>query len=443
MILFISNSGDILPIAYRMLQEGQRVKAYIHNPAYSDCYDNLIPKVKLRDLPATANATERVIFDMSRPNLKTKRDLALLRLFNLPSDSKSIFGPVADKLRKRGVNVIGQSKWTENMELDRKLGSDIAKKLGFSLPVTYDFNKLSEAVDFLSSKRTMWVFKPHENADLDMTYVEQYPGELYYKLQNDFRERIGRDKFKFMLQKKMDGTALSTESWFDGEKFTCTTHTYEDKTLMNAGCGPHIGSQSNTVWSIPGRMREDIVSKLEGLVPLLREAGYKGPIDVNCLVASKNNVPYFLEWTPRMGFDALYCLTSLLKTSCTELFRFRGSIDDRRWAASQRISIPPYPYEAGDLLDMAKNVEVQAKPKDMFFTDVKWVDGGLQCAGGDGIIGSTVQTGYSVGEAVNNVLTQAEQIKVGSQKQYRTDHKENFYAAYEQLFGEKVGTRTV
>jgi len=433
MILFISNSGDSLPLAYR-LSRTHRVQAYIHNPAFADCYANMLPKVKLRDLPGTARRAGTVIFDMSRPNEHTKRDEALLRIFNCDRQSNSVFGPVAEKIRKH-TRVIGSSKGAEQMELDRQFGTELAKKAGFSIPVTYNFNTLQEGVDFLSNKSTLWVFKPHENADLDMTYVEQFPGELYYKLQHDFKERIGKSKFAYMLQKKIDGVDLSTEGWFDGERFRFFSHTYEDKTLMNDGMGPHIGSQSNVVWS-GSHMRTDVINKLKSMEKVLGHIGYEGPLDVNCLIADKNDKPYFLEWTPRLGFDAIFCLAELL--SVEEIFFGSETPDTKLWSASQRVSVPPYPYEAGDLMERAKNVEVRPGSGEWFLTDVKTEDGHLKCSGADGIIGSTVGTGRSLGEGCNRARANAENILVGGYKQYRTDQKESAYKALRKIIKEDI-----
>lgn len=299
MITFISNSGEICPVAQRMQKEGEQVQIYLHHPAYDKSFDNILSKIKLRDVPAAVRKSDLVIFDHVRPNVGLKRDHALLRIFNCDTKSPSVFGPIAEKIRKRGVKVIGTSKVTEQLELDRMFGSQMANKAGFSIPVTYDFNKLSEAQRFLEGKKSRWVLKPHNNASLDLTYVEKYPGELEYRLRNDIRTRVGTDNFPCMLQKYIEGTALSTEGWFDGQNFVSFNHTYEEKSFLSGNLGPHVGSQSNTVWTQDEEIYPEIVVKLKKLRPLLEEAGYIGPIDVNCIIAEKNEHPYFLEWTPR------------------------------------------------------------------------------------------------------------------------------------------------
>jgi len=431
MMLWVSNSGEGLCIAYRLQQEGVDVQAYVHHPAFENNYDGLLPKVRLSQLRKAAKKADTVVFDLVRPKGDLKRDTEILRVFDVkqkPTDK--VFGPIADKLRAEGKTVIGTSSMTETLELDRTHGSTVAKKLGFKTPVTYDFPTLSAARRFLSNKQSLWVLKPHNNQDLDLTYVENFPGELHHRLRHDIRRRVGQDEFPLMLQKRIEGTALSTEGWFDGQEFTLFNHTLEDKSLLNGGLGPHVGSQSNLVWTKPSRLMDPITRKLQGLAPVLREAGFVGPIDVNTLIADKNQDAYFLEWTPRFGYDAIQCLFSLLpEGKLEEFFRSRfhsPTPDNRKWAASQRISIPPYPYEAGDLLERAKGIEIREDPRrsDIWWQDVRMDKGGLQCAGADGIIGVITCTGFSIGEATKSVQQKAQELRIGSYKQYRTDHAE-------------------
>ena len=140
--------------------------------------------------------------------------------------------------------------------------------------------------------------------------MESWPGELQSKLTGEYKDRLG-DKLDFVLQKVVEGVEISTEGWFDGERFVHFNHTIEDKRLMNSNLGPAIGSQSNTVW-----IKQDphglLVSELGRLVPLLKKAAYIGPIDANCVISETDRRPYFLEWTCRQGYDALYSLLSLL-----------------------------------------------------------------------------------------------------------------------------------
>ena len=143
MILWISNSGECLPIAWRMSLEGAKVAVYIHNPKYRSNYEGIMERVSLGNLRKTLKAADQVIFDITHPNHRKPQDMALLKMFGLKTSSRSVFGPVADKLKK-DHQVIGCSEWSEEIELDRKLGSEVGQKIGMAMADTHDFKALQQ-----------------------------------------------------------------------------------------------------------------------------------------------------------------------------------------------------------------------------------------------------------------------------------------------------------
>ena len=423
MILFLSNSGESLPLVYRLNQAGAEAKIYIHSPKYKSNYEGLVDRLPLSKLKSAAKRAEAVVVDIVRPNEKTKQDRNLLKVFGANVTSPEVFGAVADKIRK-DTPVIGASSETATWELDRNKGTEIAKKAGIQVPESVDFSSLKDGVRYLKKHDDQrWVFKPHDNQDLDLTYVESWPGELLVKLEGEYRERLG-NKFEYMLQKMIDGIEISTEGWFDGEEFVFFNHTIEDKKLMNGNKGMAIGSQGNTVWVKQGKGL--LVDELKRLAPLLRDAGYMGPVDVNCIVSEADQKPYFLEWSPRLGWDAFYCLHQLMDTSLEDFFTggFRASWHDG-YASSQRVTIPPFPYSEPSLLkDFAKGVRIMGELAGMdnfFAEDVRQGDDGLECAGADGIIGVMAARGNSLGGSVGNMYRSLDTLKVAADRQYRTD----------------------
>jgi len=378
-----------------------------------------------------------VIFDISRPNERTRQDVALLKLFHIKTSAPSVFGPIADKLKK-SHRVIGSSEWTEDLELNRTKGIKIAQTTGLKVPYYQDFKTLKEGVKFLKGKKDRWVFKPHNNQDLDLTYVEKFPGELVVKLEEDYPQRLGSQKIDYILQRFVDGWEVSTEMWWDGSKGVSWNHTIEDKRLMNSNLGPAIGSQNNTVWI--KKKRGLLVDELTKLGPLLNRAGYIGPVDVNVVVA-RNGIPYFLEFTPRFGYDALYCLLSLVEGPIRRFFQKGFNVPlNPGFASSERISIPPYPYNAQKLLeDFAKDVRVKGSIDTMplfWMEDVYLKGGRLRCAGADGIMGVVASRGNSLGGSVGNVYRTIDKLRIGAYLQYRTDlgrRAERFLKAMEKL----------
>jgi len=402
-----------------MKAEGADVGIYIHSPRYRKNYNGIVPKISFGELKKGLKKAEIVIFDISKMNEKTKQDIALLKTFGLKIGQPSVFGIIADKLSK-DHKVIGASAFAEEIEMDRHKGIELARKMGFAIPEMHEFKRLKDGARFLQGRKDLWVFKPENNQDLDLTYVEKFPGELLTKILEEYTQRIG-DKCEFILQKKIDGTEVSSEVWIaDGPVHF--NQTIENKRLMDADLGPAIGSQSNTVWL---KNNEDgvIIGPLTKMANHLKSNGYTGPCDANCII--KGGVPYFLEWSPRFGWDALYCLLTLVKGKLTDFFvndfktGFHGG-----FAASERLSIPPYPYGISELRTMyAKDVSIIGKLKDypkVWFQDV-YDENGLKCAGADGILGVVAARGKSLEEAWGRVYNTIKKIKVCSYAQYRTD----------------------
>jgi phosphoribosylamine-glycine ligase len=424
MIVFISNSGEILPVAYRLQQVGEDVTVYIHNPAYRLNYNGLLEKTSASKLPGIVKRAQAIIFDIVRPNEGTQQDITLLKVFRCHKSAPEVFGAVADKMRRMTTApVISASTGTSSWELDRKKGEAIAKSIGIQVPETYEFTTLREGAAFLKRRKDRWVFKPSGNQDLDLTYVEKWPGELRTKLEGEYENRIGNE-VEYILQQVVEGVELSTESLFDGQRFTSFNHTFEEKKLMTGDLGPAIGSQNNVVW-IKRKRSGLLVKELTRLTPLLTAAGYVGPIDVNCIVSEKDRQPYFLEFSTRFGWDAFYCLLTLLDSPIKSFLinRLKG-IFKHGYAASERITIPPFPYQDEKLLkNYAKGVNIVHKFKNSSFwaEDILKNGNNIECAGADGILGVVTGYGLSIKDAVKSVYSTIEELRIASTLQYRTD----------------------
>ena len=153
----------------------------------------------------------------------------------------------------------------------------------------------------------------------------------------------------------------------------------------------------------------------------LKRAGYVGPCDVTTII-DKSGKTYFLEWSIRFGYDAIYNLLTLLKGNISDflLNDFNANFHDG-YSCSQRISIPPFPYSVNSLLkDMAKDVSVGGVSNDFYMEDV-YFDGGFKSAGVDGIIGIMTNRGQTLEKAWSGVYRKVGMLKIGSYLQYRVD----------------------
>lgn len=430
MITMISDSREGAPIAQRLIQEGVPTDFFVADNHYSKCFDGILPKIPMEKLKASLKKNDVAIFDINKTNEKKPDDIKLLRYFGCKPNSEGVFGPIADKL-KRDHKVICGSSWADHIEFDRMAGIDLAKKIGLKSSEVKEFNSLEDGIKFLTGKDQCFVLKLDNNVDLSLTYVEDDPGELIAKMQGELPGRLGNKPFKFILQEKVEGVEISTEAWFDGKEFVSWNHTLEDKRLFVGNIGINTGCQSSTSW-----MKEDpegyLCKQIEKLKLYLQLAEYVGCIDINTIIGKEDKLPYFLEFTPRFGYSAIYCLLALVPEGSIGNFFLNGFrfIPTGKYACSQLISIPPYPYmNATDLRKMAQGVGMGNKLnqlKNMWLQDVvQSKEGNLFCAGADANVGIMTAVGDTLEDATAKMYKNIDKLKIYSDYQYRTDHLES------------------
>jgi phosphoribosylamine--glycine ligase len=121
---------------------------------------------------------------------------------------------------------------------------------------------------------------------------------------------------------------------------------FEHKKLYPGDIGPSTGEMGTTMfWSEPTRIFNATLKKME---PRLREEGYVGYIDVNCMVNSNGIYP--LEFTSRFGYPTISIQQEGMLTPIGELFYrlAEGSITQFKarsgFQVGVRIMVPPFPY---------------------------------------------------------------------------------------------------
>lgn len=431
-ILWMSDSRESLPIAWRMANEGiVDVKYFINSPAYRRCYRGMLPIITHAELKKALVKCDTVVFDLNLTNHRSPADLQLLRMFGISAKAPYVFGPVSDKLRKTH-RVIGGTSWAEHMEHDRLAGIELMQKVGLEIPEYEVFKSLKKGADFLrANSDRCWVFKPFDNQNLKIgaedlcafTMLEKEPGDLIGPLEDHLQKRLGTDKVEFLLQEVVPGIELSTEGWFDGKDWVHFNHTIEEKKFMDGNLGRATGCQSSLVWMKRNQdgLLADVFKKMG---KYMRWAELVGSFDWNCIISEDK--AYGLEATPRHGWDSIFNLLDLNQDSITSFYLndFKCSFKDG-FAASQRVTIPPYPYFEPKMLNsLAKDVPIYHRPQDLphlWMEDVYATeDGQMACAGTDGWIGTMGAHGDTVEEAVGNVFKHLKKLKIGAELQWRT-----------------------
>jgi len=394
--LIVSKEADTLALAIRLQDEGNEVEFYCAHPKRKHVGKGLVKLVD--NFQKHLERDKIIVFDMSG------------------------YGKIADKLKKAGYPVFGGSSVADRMELDRYFFSQLLKTAGVHIPRTYKFTSFKEAIKFVENTKQRYVFKPHQNMNTALTYVSTNYEEMIYFLEHESRQ-IHR-KIEFELQLYIEGIEVDCEVWFNkGEPVEPFNITFERKKELTGDLGRNTGSQINIVKVIPGEFPL-YRQTLKKLIPFLKEVEYTGPLDVNFIVSG--GTPYGLEASPRLGYDAFWCLTELLKQDVGKLISDcalgqlkRIDLDIDSFAGGVRCSVPKEPYIPHRLIQNIKNF------KHIHLYDAmidKW--GSLVCADTDFIIACVTSKGPTIQETSRRVyyLLQEKLKNFNiSDLEYRTD----------------------
>lgn len=401
----------------RFVDEGSDVKVWIAPPEQKRVGDGIVPKAgQWDDLLSWA----KVAHVSGEPTLV---------LF----DSTGL-GEKADQARKWGLHVIGGGSFCDRLEKDRTFGFDIAKQTGAKLPPYEEFPNFSAAKERATTLDSPLFWKSDRYLESDATQGADDGAEMAEYLEDVIR-RFGA-RGSCILQQKIEGIAVSTAAWWNGRAFVGGfATTIEHKKAWNDDLGPSTGCSFNAVWLTP---ESDIAAGLgwERLAPLfLKHDAPPGLYDMNAVVDGEGT-PFFLEWTPRFGWDSEPASTRLWPNLSQHLWNIATgqALDEPsdEIAYSVRLSVSPYPWEhakrttehgamgtviRGDLGDLWSGdfigYELELDP-----------ERGCVVASPEGIVGLAFAQGDTLSELGEQTIDTAHDLRPKS-LQYRSDGSED------------------
>jgi phosphoribosylamine-glycine ligase len=264
---------------------------------------------------------------------------------------QSLYGDKADELRRAGLKVVGGGSFADKLEKDREFGQNVAERIGFAIPEFQSFKTLSDAIDGCRNRPDGGVFKTNTYIEADATQVKKTGEELVSYIKN-LRERY-HDRVSCIIQELIGGKRsvdLDVTRWWDGNEFVGPHEiALEKKRFLNDDFGPSTGCALNAVWFQEDNPLEEDLDYAR-LAELLRDhEAPAAPYSVNFRISDEDGKPYFLEWTPRMGYDCCTTVALLYDSLSEMLWRVAtgqggtGVSDDLSY--SVRLSVPPYPFE--------------------------------------------------------------------------------------------------
>lgn len=334
---FYSVYGCDLAFVARLQDEGHEVLLFNAGEKVKDRYE---AKHLGKDLvPVTRNAAEWRAWG---------KQTGTVHIFG-----GSGHGELADDIRRGGGLVIGAGSFADKLEKKRAWAEGLAKSLGIIVPPHKEFADIPSARNYAKGIDGEWVFKTDKFLKASATYLANSAEDMVGYL-HGLEKEFGRGG-RCLLQRKIPGVAISTAAWWNGKAFLGPFEgTIEHKKFLNDDLGPNTGCSFNVVWMYQSE-RPEIASALQWTALgsyFAAKGAPPGLYDINALIGDDGNA-YFLEFTPRFGYDSEPTAQRLLtiglgefyyKLATGQLESVPFSTDHLAYAV--RASVPPYPCEA-------------------------------------------------------------------------------------------------
>ncbi|MFW5920036.1 MAG: phosphoribosylamine--glycine ligase [Halanaeroarchaeum sp.] len=417
--LFVSLDGLIGDIAWRVQQEGHDVRYGITKDEFSqDVADGIVPKAD--DWTAHVEWADVVVFDDG---------------FGL--------GTHAERLRDEGIPAIGGTRLTDRLEGERGFGHEKMKEFGLNVIDSVVFDDLTAGAEYVRENPNPYVIKPSGEAQNfnELLYVGQSAdGADVVQMLERYRDVWDEVVEEFQLQRRKEGIEISICGFFDGERFLEPINfTFEHKRLFPGELGPMTGEMGTSMfWDGPNKLFQETVAPFESL---LREEGYVGPFDINCIVNEDGIFP--LEPTPRFGYPQIMIQEEAMETPISaflfDLATGRGpelTVNDG-YQVGFRVCVPPFPaddvawFEAHSR-DLVVRFRGEGVPDGVHLEDIKYTDGEYRVAGETGEILVVTGRGETMRAAQQEAHSRADDIILPN-KFYRTDVGDRWLSDVEQL----------
>jgi len=403
--LFHSLTGLIGDIAWQVSKEGHEVRYYIKDQQESDIADGFVAKSD--DVDKDTEWADIVVFDDTLGQ-----------------------GQKAQQLRAAGKKVVGGTAYTDRLEDDRSFGQEELKKAGVNIIPYKEFDSFDDAIEHVAQNPGRYVIKPSgeaQNVKRRLFVGEEDDGQDVVRMLEAYKKAFSDEIKVFQLQRRVTGVEVAVGAFFNGRRFIHPVNiNFEHKKLFPGNLGPPTGEMGTSMfWSMPNQLFNQTLERMEAK---LREEGYVGYIDVNCIV--NHNGIYPLEFTARFGYPTISIQQAGMLTPIGQFFWDLANGNDPRLRVKSgfqigvRIVVPPFPFDDKDTFEsFSKNAAIVFKrpPADEFhIEDVKQVNGQWVVAGTSGVILVVVGSGQTMKQAQAQVYWRIKNVLIPNMY-YRTD----------------------
>lgn len=316
--LFLNQSGDFESLAMRVMKEGCESFSWYSAELLKGkgkAGKNIIPLVD-------------DFFDVINDFKNRKNELIIL----IDDNAK---GDLCDYLKSEGWSVIGSSHLADKAEHDRAFGTKLAQKIGLEIPPTYTFTDFPSGERFLMGFQKKYpeanfVFKA-DGVDLagsSKTYVAKSYEDLLWFMNwvDKDRETHNYTVDKFELQLQIKGLEADFSCWWNGEQFVNNINLDFEEKRFEGGLGAAEGCLGQVISFEPAAKSKFFREYFGNLSPILAKAEGLNEWAANTIISEKNNKPYFLEWTPRFGWDSTMGELAILQDGGRKISDFFNTI---------------------------------------------------------------------------------------------------------------------
>lgn len=417
-LLFISKVALINDIAWQAVKEGNDVKYYIEDVDQRDIADGFVPKTD--DWRKEIDWAEAIVID-----------------------DVSGQGKLAEELRSKGKKVVGGTAYSDMLEDDRSFGQRELIKHGIKTIPFWEFNNFDEAVQFVKDHPDKYVIKPSgaaQNIKHLLFVGQEKDGSDVVRILESYKRVWSKWIKVFQLQKKVEGVEIAIGAFFNGHDYVHPINVnFEHKKLFPGEFGPATGEMGTSMfWAEPNNLFK---STLEKLTETLRQEGYIGYIDLNCIVNSFGIYP--LEFTCRFGYPTISIQQEGMITPIGEfLYQLaNGAGTDLKvkkgFQVGVSIVVPPYPFDDQETFAAySKDAVIAFKNggniAGIHIQEVKLVNDQWVVAGFEGYALIVVGCGLTMKEAQKQAYSRVKNVLIPNMY-YRVDIGDRWYDEFDKL----------
>ncbi|PNQ73171.1 phosphoribosylamine--glycine ligase [Hanstruepera neustonica] len=340
------------------------------------------------------------------------------------------YGEICEQLRNQGKRVIGGSKYTDLLEMDRNFGHQQLKLHKIKVLPSYEFANFQEAIRFIEKHPDAYVIKPSGETQefKQLLFVgSDDEGLDVIRVLKAYEKSWGNDFGDFQLQKKVKGVEISIAAFFNGKQFIKPVNiTFEHKKLFPKELGVSTGEMGTSMfWTHDSPLFDATLKKFEAS---LAKANFIGHIDINCIV--NGNGIYPLEFTSRFGYPQIMIQRAGITEPMGDFFYKLASGQHfdikvkKGFQVGVFIVVPPFPYEDKKTFKLfskdavvifKKNNKEGIHPMHLKNINNEWL-----ITGDTGIALLVSGTGLTMKDAQRNMYNRVQNVIVNN-SYYRTD----------------------